>query len=206
MDSTIINHTFSHIRSVREIQPFGTTNVTYTPTQIGKAYNIKSVNNSSGKKKVVITIVVAYHYTKLQNDFNRFCNKYNIYPTGSKIPPTLEIFNMSTSSISRGGKGWQTEACIDVQLAYAMNPNAHIRVVQAKSSINSDLFSAIAFANSVTNNTSTKSANYSSFGSTDIISLSWGQNEYAGEANYNSYFQNKNICFTDKQYKSNYCI
>jgi len=192
---TSMNRTFSQIRPVREIQPFGISNISYTPKQIGQAYNIKSVPTLSGKKKVVITIVVAYRYTKLQSDLNKFCSNFNIYPTGSKNPPILEIFNMSSSSMATGTVGWQTEACIDVQLAYAMNPNAHIRVIQAKSDSNNDLYPAIAFANSITKNTSTRSANYSSFGTTDIVSLSWGMEENKKETELDSCFRNSSICY-----------
>jgi len=158
---------FSEIKPLAIGSPTGG----YSPAQLKSIYNVQPVVPANNIRKVSITIVIAYHYANLQNDFNTFCSKFglpacklNIYQLGNKSNP-----------------GWGLEECLDVQWSYAINPNATINVVEAASASYSDLFSAIQYAN-----TKVKS---------DIISMSWGGLESSSQTLYDKYFNNTSICY-----------
>lgn len=149
----------------------------YVPSQIKSIYNVKPISNIGSARKVSITIIIAYNHPNLQKDFNKFCSL-------NGLPPyTLNQINLGSTTNTK--LDWAQEECLDVQWAYAMNPNANIRVVKAKSASFSDLFAAIQYANNSSN------------GITDIISMSWGANEFgASQSTYDKiYFANNSICY-----------
>ena len=148
----------------------------FTPNQIKTAYNIPTVIPIKSKNTPNITIIIAYHYPHLQRDFNIFCTEFCL---PSK---TINIINLTGSNDNSSTQnGWDTEVCLDVQIAYSINPNANIVVIEAKSNSLEDLLDAINYANGLPN--------------THIVSMSWGCDEFLGETNYDNYF-NKNICYT----------
>jgi subtilase family serine protease len=163
---------YNHIKHDSVISPLLSS---YTPLQLQQIYQVPSPNivPLPGVRKVSITIIIAFSYPNLQNDFNTFC-KNNSLP-----PYKLNIVSLG----NKQNQGWAIEECLDVQWAYGMNPNANIRVVEAASSSLGDLLGAINYANNPSN------------GITDIISMSWGANEFQGQTNYDSYFSNPNICY-----------
>jgi subtilase family serine protease len=153
----------------------GTPSNGYTPSQIKSVYNVPTLRPASGIRKVSITIVIAYHYKNLQLDFNKFCN-LNGLPSY-----TLQVVNLG--SATNFNSGWAQEECLDIQWAYAMNTNANIRVIEAKSASYADIFSAIKYASNSAN------------GITDIISMSFGGLEFSSQKIYDTYFTNKSICY-----------
>jgi subtilase family serine protease len=130
-------------------------------------------------RQVSIAIIVAYSYPKLQNDFYTFCRINGLTPS------LLHIVNLnkSTKKIKNPNMiGWFEETCLDVQMCYAMNPNAKIHVIGAVSDSQNDLLNAVKYANNVIK--------------PDIVSMSWGCTEFANEESYNSsVFSNPNICY-----------
>jgi len=153
----------------------------YNPSQIKKAYNIPTtpVSPRGNAKQVSVAIIIAYHYPKLQPDFDIFCNQYGL------PKKTLDIVNLgSPTNIS---SGWQLEECLDIQWSYAMNPSAKFTVVEAKSNLITDLCVAIQRANDL---------------GADIVSMSWGCTEAAFNYNYNTqtyfdnlYLSNPSVCY-----------
>ena len=59
------------------------------PLDVRRAYNVTPVAPLAGKKQVVITIVIPYHYANLQNDFNTFCSQNGLPPA------TLDIYHLN---------------------------------------------------------------------------------------------------------------
>lgn len=148
---------------------------TYTPSQIKTAY---SVPEPSPNTNPVITIIIAYNYPNLQADFDLFCKTYNL--------PQKELIIVSLTTQQESI--WNLEECLDVQWAYAMNTNATIQVVEAKSNSFVDLFEAITYANNPPQGSPLKPS--------DIMSMSWGGNEFNGCTTYDKIFtQNTNICY-----------
>ena len=166
----------------------------YDVNIIRQAYNVFPIPPMSGAKQVVIGIVIAYSYSNLQSDFTTFCGRYlAAYPSS-----TLEIIQQSNSVPSANGTGWDIEICIDTQLSYSMNPYAHIRVYEANSNSNADLYTGVQYLSN--------DANFidNSYGTTDLITLSWGSNEGAGETAYASFFSNQHIVYSASTGDANY--
>ena len=76
---------------------------------------------------------------------------------------------------------WSLELSLDVQMVVLANPYAQITVVMATSNSYTDMYDAINWANNQPE--------------TQIISMSWGGDEFSGQSNYEKYFSRKNICY-----------
>jgi subtilase family serine protease len=50
----------------------------YNPSQIKTAYNVVTPTIASGHRNTIITVIVAYHYPNLQQDFNTFCTTFGL--------------------------------------------------------------------------------------------------------------------------------
>lgn len=139
----------------------------YIPNQIRSIYNVTPVINSS---RVNVTIIVAYHYSNLKNDFNTFCsnfstetvtltpgtlvqiaydsnqNPYICDNNGIPSETTTAGVNAIRGTFQESPASWGKEACLNSQWVYAMNPSSNITVREAYSSSISDLRAAMVDA------------------------------------------------------------
>jgi subtilase family serine protease len=123
----------------------------------------------------------AYAYANLFSDLQLFCARNNLpVPSQDRIIIT-NLNHSSPPDVTDNITGWFMESCLDLQIAYAMNPNAIIHVVQAISDSADDLFSAIEYTNTSL--------------SSDIVSMSWGTQESTDIINYESYFNKTSTCY-----------
>jgi len=124
-------------------------------------------SNGAGQ---TIAIVDAYDDPKIASDLHAFDQAYKL-----PDPPSLVIQKQFV-----GGKpptvdgGWGVEIALDVEWAHAMAPGANIVLAEAFNSSLNNLLTMVDWARSQ----STVSA----------ISMSWGTNEFNGEAGYDSHF------------------
>jgi len=151
----------------------------YTPSQIISAYNIPTYIKKSDRTATV-TIVIAYTYPGLQNDFDTFCIKFNL------PQQKLNIITLGTLQDS----DWASEECLDVQMVHVANPYAQITVIEAKSNSYNDMNYAIDYANKLPE--------------TQIISMSWGSEEFNTQKNNEKYFNNNKICYCASSGDENY--
>jgi subtilase family serine protease len=173
----------------------------YTPAQIQAAYGftqLYSTTTSSGKPLTgtgeTIAIVDAYNDPNIASDLATFDSSFGLAPltpsaTVGGSTPTFTVENESGQALgSTGGtgtapstnSGWALEISLDVEWAHAIAPGANILLVEANSSSFSDLFSAVG--------TAARQAN--------VVSMSWGSNEFSGETSYDSTFaQFPNVTF-----------
>ena len=153
--------------------PFAATGPTgYTPAQIEQAYGINQISFSgvagTGAGET-IAIVDAYDDPTIASDLQAFDSKFGLpNPTFTKVNET------GGSTLPSADAGWSEEISLDVEWAHAIAPKANILLVEANSSSDSDLFSAIKYA-----------ANAPGVA---VVSMSWGGSEFSGEASYDSYF------------------
>ena len=89
---------------------------------------------------------------------------------GTDLPPPSNI-------------DWQLEACLDVEWAHAIAPNATILLVEATSASDSDLLSAVDYATSQPG--------------VVAVSMSWGNNEFSSEpsSSFEDHFNKPGITF-----------
>jgi subtilase family serine protease len=184
------SHVFNH-KSTTPNFP----NKSFDGSQLVQLYNVPYVKASPGIRQVTVAIIIAYNYANIQNDLNTYWQSTANF--GNTIPvPKIKSYIMNPSANSGVSsstvKGWNLEACLDIQMIATMNPYANIWFIQAASSSPSDLCSAITYACSSSVNA-------------DVISCSWGMEEsgisssgYSQISPYNSVFSNidnKNRCF-----------
>lgn len=144
---------------------------------IQQAYNIKQIQGLNGLGTGInVCVVIAYHYANLQIDFDNYCIWFGL------PRQTLNIFQMPNMTAG----DWSWEECLDVQMIHAVAPNASISVVEAASNSYADMFAAVNKANTFLG-TNGKPM--------DVISMSWGSAEFAGQLALDTKFSRNNCCY-----------
>jgi kumamolisin len=154
----------------------------------GKGCNSNLVTANPTGGAGAIAIVDAYDYPTAAADLNIFNSQFGlaavnftvIYGTGS---PSSGCQN-GTKPPGDGGNGWNIESSLDIQMAHAMAPSAHIYLVEANSSSNTDLYNAVQVAS--------KCVQAAGGGH---VSMSFGGNESGGEAASDGDFTGTNVTF-----------
>ena len=161
------------------ISPFvgSSTPIGYSPDQIRTAYGLPS----SGGAGTTIAIVDAYDIENILNYFNTFSTQYNLQTNNTG---NFNVFKMpGTAPPPPSNIDWQLEACLDVEWAHAIAPNAKILLVEATSASDSDLLSAVDYATSQPG--------------VVAVSMSWGNNEFSSEtsSSFENHFNKPGITF-----------
>jgi len=158
----------------------------YSGTQLLNLYNIPSISPNKNARKVVIAIVVAYHYDNLLSDLNIYW-KNSIHYGANSSPPQVIVHNLNSTGSTNSKKsistGWAQEECLDVQMVCMVAPNANIHVIEANSDSCTDLNAAVQYA-------------VGSHVLADVVSMSWGGADTASNNSYSSIFtSSQNVCF-----------
>jgi subtilase family serine protease len=146
----------------------------YTPAQIAGAYGFNLTNSAGNGSGSVLAVVVAYGSASMQSDLNVFCSQYGLPTT------TLSIVYPSGQPRAKDS-GWASETMLDVEWSHAMAPGAKIVVVVSPDDSLSNLLAAVNYAV-----TSSKA---------DVVSMSWGTQEFFGELASDSYFNHPGTSF-----------
>ncbi len=159
-----------HLRNPQN--PSTGTPVGLTPTQVRAAYSL------TGSGAGTIAIVDAFDYPSAESDLNVFSTQFGL--------PACTTANGCFQKVKMAGKvrvnnGWGLEAALDTQWAHAIAPGAKILLVEAKSNNGTDLLNAVNYAKSQPG--------------VVAVSMSWGGNEFSGEAAYDSYFSGSGTTF-----------
>jgi kumamolisin len=136
-----------------------------------------------------IAIVDAYDYPTALADLTAYSKQFGLpaptsstftvaYPTASKPSPDPDCANYG------GWDCWATESALDIEMAHAAAPSAHIYLVEAASNDNNDLFAAVAKAIALVQ----------AAGGGEV-SMSWGGGEFSTEAQSDSAFTGANVVF-----------
>ena len=136
-----------------------------------------------------IAIVDAYDYPTALADLTAYSAQFGlpapttstftvVYQTTTKPPTDPNAAN------ENGWNAWEAEEALDIEMAHAAAPSAHIYLVEANSPSNTDLFAAVKKAVSLL----TTSPNTGG-----EISMSWGGSEGSGENTYDSSFLGTNV-------------
>jgi hypothetical protein len=146
----------------------------YNVNQMRTAYNLPSL----GGVGTVIAIVVAFDTPNILDYFNIFSGNYNLPDNTSG-----NFFVHKMAQSMQSDSSWSLEACLDVEWAHAIAPNATILLVEAVAATNTALLSAVDYA--------TRQPGVVA------VSMSWGGEEFSGETNYSyeSHFSKPGITF-----------
>lgn len=137
--------------------------------------SVKTVATGGSK---AIAIVDAYDYPTALNDLTAYSKQFGlpapvggatskttfttVYAGGSNPGPDPNI-----AAGEDGWNAWEAEAALDIEMAHAMSPSAHIYLVEANSNSNDDLYVAV-----------TKAASLVAAAGGGEVSMSWGESEY----------------------------
>ena len=135
----------------------------------------------------VIAIVDAYDYPHALSDLQVFSTFY-----GLPAPKFYKLYGNGTSTPppTDSSGGWEGEEALDIEWAHAMAPNATIVLVEAQSSLLTDLMAAEAVATDIF----AGGLRFCIIGQVCLIgpgeiSNSWGASEFSGETSYDTYFE-----------------
>jgi subtilase family serine protease len=147
-----------------------------TPAQIRRAYGFDRIEN--GGRGQVIAIVVPFDHPRIEQDLARFSRAFDL--------PECEFEDHCLRKIYASGERpdvdpiWALEAALGVEWAHAIAPEARILLVEADSDKLSDLLPAIDVA-------VRRGA--------DVVSMSWGIPEFAGELANDNHFVAHGVMF-----------
>lgn len=138
-----------------------------------------------------IAIVDAYDYPTALADLTAYSKQFGlpaptastftkVYATGTK--PAAD----PNAAGNNGWNAWEAEEALDIEMAHAAAPSAHIYLVEAASNSNADLLVAVKKAISLL----TTSPNTGG-----EVSMSYGGGEFSGETSDDSSFAGKNVVF-----------
>lgn len=153
-----------------------TPSTTRTPANIRHVYGFDKIANQGAGQ--TIAIVDAYDHPSIESDLNTFSSAYSL--------PACTTANGCFKKIYASGikpatdPDWALEIALDVEWAHAIAPQAKIMLVEAKSSSLNDLFAAVDTA--VRNGAS-------------VVSMSFGGNEFNGQANFDYHFNVAGVTF-----------
>jgi len=150
---------------------------------------ITLTTNATGGSRS-IAIVDAYDYPTALADLTAYSKQFGLpAPTSSNFTVSWVSTKPSVDPNAAGDNGWnawEAEEALDIEMAHAAAPSAHIYLVEALSNSNADLFAAVTKAVSLL----TTSPNTGG-----EVSMSWGGGEFSTEATYDTTFAGTNVVF-----------
>lgn len=159
----------------------------YTPAQLHKAY---SLPNTAPTVKT-IGIVDAYDDPTIDSDLGVYSQTLGL-PACTIASGCLKKYTQTgaTKGFPAADPNWALEISLDVEVAHAICQNCKLVLVEAKSASLADLLTAVAIATKYSN----------------IVSISWGFQEFASETSYDSYFNKSGIPITVSSGDSGYGV
>ena len=162
-----------------QVLPLASSGVSgYSPQQIQNAYAVSGITFSGGAVAGngagrTIAIVDAYNDPNIASDLATFDSQF-----GLPAPPSFTVKNLGGST---SNPGWALETSLDVEWAHSIAPDASIVLVEAPSSSLSSLLSAVTTASNIPG--------------VNVVSMSWGTQEFFGEASYDGDFTHPGITY-----------
>jgi subtilase family serine protease len=179
---------FQKVMAVHAPGPFasgGPPGSALTPAQTRHIYSIDRISNLGAGQ--TIAIVDAYDNPNIFSDTDVFDRQFmttlggtTSYYTAYGASNTWLTQAFASGTRPPGDTGWGQEIALDVEWAHAIAPQAHILLVEAKSSSFSDLIAADQYA-----------VNHGA----SVISNSWGGGEFSGETSYDNNFNATGVTF-----------
>jgi kumamolisin len=161
----------------------------YALVTVSAGCNLGTVTAVAAGGARAIAIVDAYDYPTALADLTAYSRQFGLpAPTASTFTVAYENSSKPSPDPDCGNYGgwdcWATESALDIEMAHAMAPSAHIYLVEAASNQNSDLFAAVTQAISLVQ----------AAGGGEV-SMSWGGGEFSSETQSDSVFTGANVVF-----------
>ena len=161
----------------------------YGPSSLLSAYNLPS----GGGAGQTVAIVDAYNDPNAAADMATYRSQYGL-PACTVASGCFKQVSQtgSTTSLPTSDSGWSEEISLDLDMVSAIAPNAHIILVEAKSSSMTDLGTAVNEAVSL---------------GAKFVSNSYGGSESSSDTSYDSsYFNHPGVAITVSSGDSGYGV
>ena len=149
----------------------------YSPAQIRHAYGFDQLTKDG--TGITIGIIDAYDDPTIQSDLNTFSTQFGLPTTGSGTFTFTQAYAQGSKPATDAG--WAQEISLDVEWAHAIAPHANILLVESADNSFTNLFGAVDYA-----------VNHGA----QVVSMSWGAGDFAGEAGYDSHFNVPGVSLT----------
>ena len=159
----------------------------YQPADLQLAYGLTSDSANYGKGQTV-AIVDAYNDPNALQDVNMYRSHWHIPPfvTGQ----FQQVSQTGTTVLPKNSSSWSEEISLDLDMVSAICPNCNILLVEANSASIADLSAAAYYAGQIAN----------------VVSNSYGANEFLGETKYDRYYSRQGVAFTASAGDSGYGV
>jgi subtilase family serine protease len=155
---------------------------TVTPAGYGPADLVSAYKLPAGGVGQTVAIVDAYDDPNAEADLGVYRKQFGLSACTTANGCFRKVSQKgSTTGLPRGNTGWAEEISLDLDMVSAVCPNCKIILVEATSNSFSDLATA-------ENEAATLGAN--------VISNSYGGNEFNGEASWDSFYNHPGITIT----------
>jgi subtilase family serine protease len=189
---------FSETGVIREVSQPVSGYYAETPATLACLYGLVTVTSGCNPETLTtvatggskaIAIVDAYDYPTALADLTAFSKQFGV------AAPTSSTFTVAYPSATRpspdpycayygGWDCWATESALDIEMAHAAAPSAHLYLVEANSNSNSDLYAAVTKAIALVQ----------AAGGGEVL-MSWGGGEFSTEAKSDATFTGANVVF-----------
>jgi subtilase family serine protease len=149
----------------------------FGPDQFHGAYSLPLTASTPQ----TIGIVDAYDDPTIESDLGSFSSAYGLPQCTSSNGCFRKVNQSSGTTYPASDSGWALEIALDVEVAHEICENCNILLVEANSNSFSDLLTA-------ENEAVALGAN--------VVSNSWGGNEFVGENTFDPYFNHPGVAIT----------
>jgi hypothetical protein len=147
----------------------------FSPADLRSAYNLPSQGGAS----LTIAITVAYDYPTAASDLALYRETYGLPPCTSASGCFKKVNQEGkVSDYPQADSGWAAEAALDLDMASAICPECKLLLVEADDNRYESLPRAVETAAKL---------------GADVISNSWGGEEFSGEEAFDSYLHHPGI-------------
>lgn len=153
----------------------------FCPNGLATTYGIPSIAGGNGGAGATIAIVDAFHYGSAASDLNTFSSIMGLPACTIASGCFKQVSQIGGAPRTAGNANWELETMLDIEWVHSIAPKAKILLVEGDDNSFDSLGTALEYA----------------IGHADIISNSYGSNEFDGETYFDSlYTANKPILFS----------
>jgi subtilase family serine protease len=150
----------------------------YFPVDVNTAYTVPFISNGNGGAGITVAVTDAFFNSQTEADLASFNTAFGL-PACTIANGCLRIVGQTCGAppaqpptITPVIQGWFQETDLDLQWVHSIAPNAKILLVAANGATDTDLFAAVQCAKA----------------SADVVTNSWGRDEFPGDASSDPQF------------------
>jgi len=136
----------------------------------------------------VIAIVDAFDDPSAVSDLAAYSAQFGLAPANLTV-----VYAGGTAPPADPTGGWELEESLDIEMAHAMAPGAHLYLVEANSDLALDLYSAVLVASNLV--TCGQASCPKGGAGRGEVSMSWAGAEYSAETSVDAIFQQPGVVY-----------